>query len=247
MKFQELESALEELVQQLSVAELLHPDKLYSPAFLDQINQSKYLITLHDVQYYRPIGINDAMKHFYGFEKNWLTGMDYFYYLQTIHTSTYHTLLNSLTFFRKDKPNYLNLEYKLMHHSKQFKLVWGSSKTIIRSAKGKPLFAITIAIEGKGAESSSKAGMILQLTTREKEIAKLLIEGLNKNEIAERLFISAATVQTHCKSIYKKLEINKISELISLGDTYSFAEADADMMDIDLSQLDPNGLRLGMD
>ena len=47
------------------------------------------------------------------------------------------------------------------------------------------------------------------LTSREKEILKLLSKGMSRTEIAEALFISAATVRTHTQNIYEKLGVNK--------------------------------------
>ncbi len=51
-----------------------------------------------------------------------------------------------------------------------------------------------------------------QLSTREKEILQLLVEGLSYKAIAERLFISPHTVRTHLKNIYEKLHVHSKSE-----------------------------------
>ncbi|HMU43907.1 MAG TPA: response regulator transcription factor [Ignavibacteriaceae bacterium] len=53
------------------------------------------------------------------------------------------------------------------------------------------------------------------LTEREKEILSLLIDGLNKSQIAEKLFISFHTVNTHIKNIYEKLHVHSRSGVIS--------------------------------
>ena len=55
---------------------------------------------------------------------------------------------------------------------------------------------------------------INKLTQREIEIIKLIVKGETSNEIAEQLFISPATVQTHRKNIFNKLDVKKVSELI---------------------------------
>lgn len=47
------------------------------------------------------------------------------------------------------------------------------------------------------------------LTPRETEILKLLSKGMSRFEVAENLFISAATVRTHTQNIYIKLGVNK--------------------------------------
>jgi len=53
------------------------------------------------------------------------------------------------------------------------------------------------------------------LTDREKEILQHLVAGLTKQQIADHLFLSFHTVNTHCKNIYSKLHVNTISGAIS--------------------------------
>lgn len=53
------------------------------------------------------------------------------------------------------------------------------------------------------------------LTKREKEILKLLVKSLSKKKIAETLFISFHTVDTHIRRIYEKLEVHTRSGAIT--------------------------------
>jgi DNA-binding NarL/FixJ family response regulator len=55
---------------------------------------------------------------------------------------------------------------------------------------------------------------ISDLTKREREIIVLVSEGLRNKEIAERLFISDATVRTHLSSIFAKLNVPNRLKLI---------------------------------
>ncbi|QOP45169.1 response regulator transcription factor [Sulfurimonas paralvinellae] len=50
--------------------------------------------------------------------------------------------------------------------------------------------------------------LLQKLTSRERETALLLKEGLTYNEIAERLEISPRTVKAHAQGIYKKLNVS---------------------------------------
>jgi DNA-binding NarL/FixJ family response regulator len=52
------------------------------------------------------------------------------------------------------------------------------------------------------------------LTTREREIIKLIAEGKSSKEVAELLFISSRTVQHHRANIMKKLNIKKTADLV---------------------------------
>lgn len=54
----------------------------------------------------------------------------------------------------------------------------------------------------------------LPLTKRECEIAELLLEGVSPKNIAERLYISVATVYTHIARIHTKLHVSSRQELL---------------------------------
>ncbi len=46
------------------------------------------------------------------------------------------------------------------------------------------------------------------LTDRERDVLNLMVEGLTRKDIAERLFISPSTVLTHSRNIYTKLHVH---------------------------------------
>lgn len=54
-----------------------------------------------------------------------------------------------------------------------------------------------------------------KLTKREKEILRLLIEGKTSNKIADELFLSPFTVDTHRKNILHKFKTKNIVELVA--------------------------------
>ena len=53
------------------------------------------------------------------------------------------------------------------------------------------------------------------LTFREKEILNLVAQGLSNREIAEQLFVSRHTVESHIKHIYRKLSVTKRTKAVS--------------------------------
>jgi DNA-binding NarL/FixJ family response regulator len=55
------------------------------------------------------------------------------------------------------------------------------------------------------------------ITRREKEVLGLIADGLTNNEIAQKLFISVATVDTHRKNLLAKFECKNIASLIKLA------------------------------
>ena len=55
------------------------------------------------------------------------------------------------------------------------------------------------------------------LTRREKEVLELIADGLTNNEIAEKLFISSTTVDTHRKNLLAKFEAKNIAALVKMA------------------------------
>lgn len=58
-----------------------------------------------------------------------------------------------------------------------------------------------------------RSNLLEDLTNREKEVAKGVLDGLSYKLIADKLHISIDTVRMHIKKIYRKLNINSKSEL----------------------------------
>ena len=58
---------------------------------------------------------------------------------------------------------------------------------------------------------------VYNLSEREIEIIKLIVNGDTSAEIAEKLFLSEHTVKTHRKNIFRKMDINSISQLTTLA------------------------------
>lgn len=90
------------------------------------------------------------------------------------------------------------------------------------------LHGIREVIRGSSALSSPIAKMILegfsrygpveqveQLTSREEDVLRLLVQGLIKKEIADQLEISQHTVDMHVRSIYRKLHVRSQTEAVS--------------------------------
>jgi DNA-binding NarL/FixJ family response regulator len=55
------------------------------------------------------------------------------------------------------------------------------------------------------------------LTRREREVLRLLVEGLRSEEIARRLFISRKTVGTHIEHILRKLGVRSQAQAVALA------------------------------
>jgi len=67
----------------------------------------------------------------------------------------------------------------------------------------------------KDQNPKANAGNNFDLSSREREIISLLVDGLSYKLIADKLFISYETVHSHVKNIYQKLHVNSVNEAIS--------------------------------
>ncbi|GGD42531.1 DNA-binding response regulator [Emticicia aquatilis] len=99
----------------------------------------------------------------------------------------------------------------------------GASGYVVKSANAEEIiFAIREVLNGKfyfSSEINTAENIILPdsapaLTRREKEILSLIAQGLTNNDIAEKLFLSPYTVDTHRKNLLFKFEVANTAQLI---------------------------------
>ncbi len=62
-----------------------------------------------------------------------------------------------------------------------------------------------------------------RLTKREKQILKWIVKGETNKTIADQLFISILTVKTHRRNLLKKLETNKLTDLIKYAEFFGIS------------------------
>jgi DNA-binding NarL/FixJ family response regulator len=59
-----------------------------------------------------------------------------------------------------------------------------------------------------------EAKSVLLLTRREKEVLNLIADGLTNNEIADKLFVSSSTVDSHRKNLISKLNVKNTAAMV---------------------------------
>jgi len=67
------------------------------------------------------------------------------------------------------------------------------------------------------AIDENKNALTPVITRREKEVLMLIAKGLTNKEIADKLFISTTTVDTHRKNLLAKFQVKNTASLISLA------------------------------
>ncbi len=69
----------------------------------------------------------------------------------------------------------------------------------------------------ESGDESDAAERMETLSRREREVLRLVAEGLDNREIAERLFLAEQTVKNHVSTIYSKLDVRDRVHLIRLA------------------------------
>ena len=66
-------------------------------------------------------------------------------------------------------------------------------------------------------ETKSEPTASYNISEREMDILKLMVEGLDYKQVAEKLFISPHTVRTHISNIYEKLHVCNKTQAINIA------------------------------
>jgi DNA-binding NarL/FixJ family response regulator len=101
----------------------------------------------------------------------------------------------------------------------------GASGYVLKNASQEELTdAIGTVIKGKTYLSfevsqtmRDKSTNNFVLTTREKEVLELIADGMTNTEIAQKLFVSSTTVDTHRKNLLSKFEVKNTASLIRMA------------------------------
>jgi len=64
-------------------------------------------------------------------------------------------------------------------------------------------------------QQQPQQGEFVQLTEKEKEVLKFLVDGLSYKMIADKVNVSFHTIHTHLRNIYQKLHVNSKGEAIN--------------------------------
>ena len=93
-------------------------------------------------------------------------------------------------------------------------------KAIILIASGKKYFSNDVGLKLLNAQTNNEyaEGFLLEqqqgLTEREIDVLKLIVQQNTTSEIAEKLFISVHTVETHRKNLIKKVKVKNVAGLV---------------------------------
>jgi DNA-binding NarL/FixJ family response regulator len=105
---------------------------------------------------------------------------------------------------------YLLKEISIEEVPDAIRSVWAGQSRISPSMASK-LLSEFAAMSQRGGDSKNTGA---QLTPREMQVLKLVAQGLNNKDIAEKLFISENTVKNHIRNILDKLHLHSRMEAV---------------------------------
>ncbi|MFD2201971.1 response regulator [Shivajiella indica] len=92
-----------------------------------------------------------------------------------------------------------------------------SKEELLKAIEAAKTFKSYLSFEASQALKRNSEKEAPVLTRREKEVLEQIAEGLTNQEIADKLFISATTVDTHRKNLMVKFEAKNVAALIHLA------------------------------
>jgi DNA-binding NarL/FixJ family response regulator len=72
-------------------------------------------------------------------------------------------------------------------------------------------------LDGRGGQPRTVRSLADTLTTREKQVLKLVAEGLRNRDIAQALFLSVKTVEKHRANLMAKLDLHNTAALTAFA------------------------------
>lgn len=144
-------------------------------------------------------------------------------------------VMDGATASRKIKQKHPHIQIIALTSFKEQELVQGAIEAgaigyLLKDLTAEELArAIRLAAEGKPTLSPEAAEVLIQssrppqpklgddLTEREREVLNLMVEGLNNQQIAERLVVSVSTAKSHVSNILSKLGVATRTEAVSIA------------------------------
>ncbi len=147
-------------------------------------------------------------------------------------------LIASLRDHLAGDPSVHSFVCRLKHRAGDHRWMFISSSVIASSSQGIPTYALMQGFELEGtfapagisrllserAFAKEHSGKLAVLTARERQLLQLIGRGYKNHEISKELSISVETVETHRKTIIRKLGAGSVVDLVRYADAMEAGE-----------------------
>lgn len=217
----------------IQLEERLHKEKEID----DVINEIPFCISLNDPQTFELLHVNKVHEELSGFAKqevreNWDE------YIKIVHPKSVESILSFLPEFYQTEDPIQTISF--VQHVKAYQqkgfvpcMTFSKSSSLPNDLK----LWLTITPDQLSKETKKIERIIKMdefklkhfkqfqaLTGREIEVLGLLANGYNNPEIADKLFLSRSTVETHRKNIKRKLELKSLRDLMRYAFAFNLVE-----------------------
>lgn len=228
----------QEIIDALERQALLINQKLSQGTFsIEEINKAMPdgMINLNDTKDHQITYTGERTEGMLGVSQEELLGNHKFYVKELIYPGDYEKAVHLTENYLLGGPKQATIKY-IQRVRPLKKAEYSTLYTLVRLIEYKNTIttaSIVIPMNDLGKVSNKMVRILEEtiymrnnyhkfasLTTREKEIITLLALGYQNNEIADRLFISKATVEQHRKNFKRKLDIKRFADLMRFAQAF---------------------------
>ena len=196
------------------------------------ISKANILIHIDDLIQKKMIwGNKTQFIKFLGFTPEEVIAMGTNYLAKYYHPEDFEKITEITDFFLKDKGETHSTLFRLKHKNGEWFKYYTTRTLFKRDANGNPWMVLAVSVNltspvdtGAKIEELLKENYRLKnklllstITTREKDVLKLIANGYSNKEISMQLYISLNTASSHRKNLLKKLNFNNVASLVSFA------------------------------
>jgi DNA-binding NarL/FixJ family response regulator len=209
-------------------------------ALLQALSDScPYLSFIIDVESKSLCHVNEKVVNYFNIPKDEMLGKGTDFAEQLLHPEYSHVLPLALAHY--SNPDNYHTIYPYMYFMKSaedYQWIYACSQVVAQQCNGAPKYILIVAcnintiLDSKNNSATTVSEMdslnhlgmerYISLSCREKQILRLISKEYTTNEIAEKLFISKATVDSHRKNLLRKLNVKSaigLTKYVLLFDT----------------------------
>lgn len=210
---------------------------------IDKLKTSIIIVTdFHKGNYFY---VSERFNKMFGFEKNKVPDMNQLWFRKRFHPNDYIINVAGIEFHKfimqqpaENRKNFkLTHDFRMRNESNQWIRLLVQDYILETDKLGNPWLIMKLCDTSPMQDVNAPATSVCRniqnnevifslegsqhitenISVREKEVLKLIADGMKSNEIAEKLFISSNTVNNHRRNMINKLKVSNTTEAVKLA------------------------------